>query len=350
MGLSKSGGDRVLVELANGLVSRGHSVTVLISRPGKTTTFPIDKRIKIVVAERRTCIAAELLWLALSCPSSTDIVVANYYPTALSATISQLLTKSTAFYLIQGYEPEFFRYSTNRIGANLRRLSALISYSFPIRHLYVSNWLRERVGSFFRRPSLVVCNGVDRDIFTRMPKQEGHTAAVTVMFIGSRNPNKGADYVLCALNKLASKCELNVIVVSHDNQYRPDLLCNCEVVAPMDDIALASFYRRADIFVFASVQEGFGLPPLEAMACGTAVVCTDCGGVREYTVDDRNCILVRTESADEIYEGITVLILDTARRKAIAAEGEKTAARFSWGRAIDKYENAFRTSRTHRVL
>ena len=55
--------------------------------------------------------------------------------------------------------------------------------------------------------------------------------------------------------------------------------------------SLAELYSSADIFLFTSYAESFGLPPLEAMACGTTVVTTDCKGNRDYAIGEYNCLI-----------------------------------------------------------
>ena len=65
---------------------------------------------------------------------------------------------------------------------------------------------------------------------------------------------------------------------------------------PSDD-ELAELYSSADIFAFPSHIEGFGLPPLEAMACNTPVVTTDCLGVRDYVDNGKNAIMVPPEKS-----------------------------------------------------
>ncbi len=69
--------------------------------------------------------------------------------------------------------------------------------------------------------------------------------------------------------------------------------------SPSDD-KLAELYSSSDLFVFASHIEGYGLPPLEAMACGTPVVTTDCRGVRDFVVDGENAVIVPPKEPEAI--------------------------------------------------
>jgi glycosyltransferase involved in cell wall biosynthesis len=97
---------------------------------------------------------------------------------------------------------------------------------------------------------------------------------------------------------------------------------------PFDTLRV--FYELASVFVFPSLYEGFGLPPLEAMASGTPVVASDTGALREAVGDA--AVLVNPENVFDIARGIReALTIDTLRCDLIA-KGKAHAARFSWER------------------
>ena len=93
-------------------------------------------------------------------------------------------------------------------------------------------------------------------------------------------------------------------------------------------VDLMAFYNTCDIFVFPSLAEGFGLPPLEAMACGVPTVISDCGGVREYAQHETNCLLVPPGDADAMARAIQRLLDDASPRAQLVQAGRDTAVRF----------------------
>lgn len=108
------------------------------------------------------------------------------------------------------------------------------------------------------------------------------------------------------------------------------------------DADLPALYAGAELLVFPSHYEGFGLPPLEAMACGTAVL-SSCGGALAETLDG-GARLLRDYDPDHWAAEIDALASDAAARAALVASGRSHAARFSWAATargtLDVYRKA----------
>jgi glycosyltransferase involved in cell wall biosynthesis len=93
---------------------------------------------------------------------------------------------------------------------------------------------------------------------------------------------------------------------------------------------LRCFFESAAAFVFPSRYEGFGLPPLEAMACGTPVVTSNVSSLPEVVGDA--AVLVNPENVFDIARGIRDVLLDLPLRADLIRRGREQAARFSWSR------------------
>lgn len=91
---------------------------------------------------------------------------------------------------------------------------------------------------------------------------------------------------------------------------------------------LPAIYSAAGIFVFPALYEGFGLPPLEAMACGTPVVCSDASSLPEVAGDA--AVLVPPLDAGRMAEAMRRLLDDEAARRSLREKGLARAGRFTW--------------------
>ncbi|MCW2991102.1 MAG: hypothetical protein JWM73_1696, partial [Solirubrobacterales bacterium] len=108
------------------------------------------------------------------------------------------------------------------------------------------------------------------------------------------------------------------------------------VVAPSDE-QVNELFNEATIFLQTSLHEGFALPPLEAMATGGAVVCTDAHGNRDFCRDGVNCLMPEP-TVESVRGAIERLLGDPALRRRLGEEGIRTAQDYAWERRIDTLE------------
>jgi glycosyltransferase involved in cell wall biosynthesis len=108
----------------------------------------------------------------------------------------------------------------------------------------------------------------------------------------------------------------------------------------VSDRDLLQLYNACDLFAFPSFYEGFGLPPLEAMACGRAVVCSNTSAMPE--VVDGAAILFDPYAVDEIVRAMADLLLDSELRARMERLGLQRAAHFSWQKSAQRTLDVFR--------
>lgn len=111
---------------------------------------------------------------------------------------------------------------------------------------------------------------------------------------------------------------------------------------PDDD--LPALYRGATLFAFPSLQEGFGLPVLEALACGTPVITSGLSSMPEVGGDAAR--YVNPRDIDDIRGALLELLTDDGKRDELAARGPVQAARFSWRRTAEQTLAAFEAAAT----
>ncbi|WP_308796736.1 glycosyltransferase family 4 protein [Agromyces silvae] len=124
----------------------------------------------------------------------------------------------------------------------------------------------------------------------------------------------------------------------------PDLVeeSPSEYVVRPDDAGVQILYNRATCFVQTSIHEGFGLPILEAMACGCPVITTDAHGNRDFCVDGENCLIVPQDDDVALAGAIRRLLADEALQERLRAGGLRTAERYAWPVVLDELADFYR--------
>lgn len=310
--LEPGGGTRVLHEIAAGLQAYGHNVVFAMVN-GQRVDFPVQ------------CPIVNMPYLAPEFMPPADILLPNFYRTVPAA----LSGHGMPVRLCLSYEPLFVQ--EPEVAAR--------TYRIPMPVITISTWLRRLLLEQTGRQSQVVNPGIDHRIFHPAVTQR---SSGTVMCIARNTADgygfKGFSVFAQAIAGVRKKRpDLRVIVVSPDLQQH-GLPFQASIVHYPSDSLLADLYRQTTVFVFPSFFEGFGLPPLEAMACGSPVVVTACGGVSDYARDGENCLMVPPGDADQLAQAILRLLGDSSLRARLSSAAVETARPWTWTRTIDQMD------------
>jgi glycosyltransferase involved in cell wall biosynthesis len=159
---------------------------------------------------------------------------------------------------------------------------------------------------------------------------EGHRFLVAV---GSGRPRKGPDTLLRAFAAYREAGGDRLLVVTGPGKPPPSPPGGVRWVGWIEDAALVACTRNADALVYHSLNEGFGLPVLEAMALGVPVVAAAAGAVPEVAGDA--ALLVPPEDPAALAEALGRALSDGALRARLAEAGRRRAAEFPWDRAAE---------------
>lgn len=160
------------------------------------------------------------------------------------------------------------------------------------------------------------------------------------LFVGSRACYKNFDGMLAAFAKTVSmQKDLALCVVGAPfNDAEKKLVADLKLTDHIEhygftsDTQLAKLYRCSVAFVYPSLYEGFGIPPLEAMSCGTAVVASDRSSIPEVVGDAG--ILFNPASSDDLACILLSLSRDSTMRERLADKGRQRAQAFSWDKTV----------------
>jgi glycosyltransferase involved in cell wall biosynthesis len=171
-----------------------------------------------------------------------------------------------------------------------------------------------------------------------------------ILYVGNIEPKKNIVTLLRVQKKLREKNLPHklVIVGKRSWESKAELeeisreIAAGNVVCPgyVDRNDLPYVYKMADVFVFPSLYEGFGFPPLEAMACGTPVITTR-GGALAETVKDA-ALIVEPHNTQQITNAICSIITNSRFREKYTRMGLKRSGMFSWDRAAEQTLSVYR--------
>jgi glycosyltransferase involved in cell wall biosynthesis len=177
-----------------------------------------------------------------------------------------------------------------------------------------------------------------------------------LLYAGRISPHKNVVRMIEAFSALKTELErdhlfpdLKLIIIGDDVSGNPDLRRTVIRSGVQNDVrflgfvpieVLRTFYDAAKIFVFPSLYEGFGLPPLEAMAHGTPVVTSNVSSLPE--VVGNAAVLVHPENVFEIMRALHRVLLDQPLRDKMRERGCRQAAKFSWEKSVRRIMDVYR--------
>ncbi len=177
-----------------------------------------------------------------------------------------------------------------------------------------------------------------------------------ILFLGTLEPRKNLVRLLEAYRKLRKEGVKLVLAGGLGWGYKP-VLEAIERFGLEGDVLLPGFipqeekvywYNAAEVFVYPSLYEGFGLPPLEAMACGTPVVASNAASLPEVLGDGG--ILVAPTDPDAMAEALSALLTNHQERERLREKGLRRAKMFSWEQMARKTVNIYREALAERRL
>ena len=197
--------------------------------------------------------------------------------------------------------------------------------------------LERHVGRF-RAPLEVVPIGLERAWFER-PAGVSPVDAPYLLFVGNLKPHKNLVRTLAAFASIAERVPHGFVVVGPGDggalarSLPGSVTARVRFAGVLDDVELKRYVAHASGLVLASLYEGFGLPPLEAMALGVPVLVSRAASLPEVCGDA--ALYCDPESVPDIARGLFTLLTDEAERARLTAAGPVQARGFDWERCAD---------------
>jgi glycosyltransferase involved in cell wall biosynthesis len=227
------------------------------------------------------------------------------------------------------------------------------------RILTVSESSKRDILHFFNVPAekvVVIYNAIDERF--SIPPSEDDVARVReryqldqrfVLYVGNIKPHKNLVRLIEAFDELRGRFDdLKLLIIGDEISkwpalrravHRHKLHKQVRFLGYQPDETLAILYRLASVFVFPSLYEGFGLPPLEAMASGTPVVTSNVSSLPEVAGDA--AVLVDPYQSSAIADGIERVLCDEPLRRELRAKGLARAHQFSWDASVRRVRDIY---------
>lgn len=254
----------------------------------------------------------------------------------------------------------FPQYLPNRLGYIYARASMWTATRQAARVLTVSEASKRDILRYFDIPPAkvrVIPNAIDGrflaapdEATTDRVRQRYQLDHPFVLYVGNIKPHKNLERLIAAFGRLRAGGPegLKLVVVGDEVSKYPSLRQmvhrhkldkHVRFLGFQPQETLASFYRLANVFVFPSLYEGFGLPPLEAMACGTPVVTSNVSSLPEVSGDA--ALLVDPYDVDAIAHGIRRVLDDETLRADMVTRGYARARQFSWAESVAQIRSVY---------
>jgi GT2 family glycosyltransferase/glycosyltransferase involved in cell wall biosynthesis len=313
-GTGIGGGHRDIFEHLNRLLDRGHEVS-LYTLGDAPDWFEL----------RAPVYSFEFYDELIDALAGLDAIkVATWWNTAAPVWYASVL-HGIPVYFVQDIETSYYPDDESA------RYAVLDSYRPEFHYMTISSWNRERLRELGLDAELIP-PGIDLETFRPRPDVERREDML--LALGRSNPLKNLPLTVDAWRALDARAgarpELCLFGIE------PELASQVgmrHVQSPSDE-QVNELFNQATVFVQTSTHEGFCLPPLEAMATGGAVVCTDAHGNRDFCVDGENC-LIPAADRDSVSDALSRLLANKDLRERLGRAGQATAAHYAWELRID---------------
>lgn len=362
--LGKGGAEKLLLRIINNLDSEKFRLYLALCQTGGEYEGDLAKNIEVYTLVNRQKIAISILlsWFPLRRlikdlqPDLVCGILDNVNVIAILATLGLVNQPKT---VLSVHAPLSFKYSYQVKQRLFNKLIyGLIPHTYPFADsiICVSNGVAEDLSNLIPKTKnllQVIYNPcVDEEVLTgaqQTPPETLPDGCKLIVACGRLNPEKGFKDLITALVSVRKVINAHLWIIG-DGELKSELLEQIDSLGLTDLVKLLGFkmnpyqyMAKADLFVCASIYEGFGNVIVEAMACETPVVSTDCPyGPREIIDSGVNGLLIQPPGDPGVLaEGIIQVLTNDDLQKRLIQEGKKRAEDFQTDKISQKYASLF---------
>lgn len=253
-----------------------------------------------------------------------DVVVATARPTA-HRVVRLSAKKGRKYYFVQDFEVWEGKEASRE------------SYELPLQKIVISSWINQRLQETLGiGPFPVVYNGLDKALYHAVDVEK-EQSTIYFLMLNHRLQKKGVKNGLDAFEEI-TKTHPNSKLRMFGMCDRSNLPDYVEYYQNPSKEQLVELYSSSDIFLFPSLEEGWGLTPLEAMACGCVVVGTRTGFAWDLGIHEKNMMLSEPGDCCGMAANIRFLLEHPEKRKELQHGSKQLLAALCWEKSAQKFE------------
>jgi glycosyltransferase involved in cell wall biosynthesis len=282
-------------------------------------------------------------------------VVPRFVPAPYVVTIHDCIHLRFPQYLPNRLAPLYARAMMQMAGRGARRVLT-VSYASKLDILHYVRLPAERVEVIYNAPDeRITAPPAPEDV--ARARERYQLTSPFILYTGNIKPHKNLDRLIEAyagLRRHGVEGYKLMIIGDEVSKYpnlrrlvhRFQLHQHVRFLGFVSDATLAALYRLATVFVFPSLYEGFGLPPLEAMAAGTPVITSNVSSLPEVVGDA--ALLIDPMDPASIADALARVLCDSTLRADLVRRGQARAKVFSWERSAARVHEVYRELAEHR--
>jgi len=330
------GGVKVVHEYANRLAQRGHNVTLIY--PLRIQTNALYQLKKAIIklfdhlnGSEKTLYytpgpkVAVLVVKTISpkyIPDGDAVIAAGWQTAVPVAELPESCGKK--FYFLQHFETYF-----------KAKKQVLNTFQLPMTKIAIAQWIIDELEKIGLSAVGPIANAINSDeYFIESNSSERNNDVIATY----HHMNvKGPKDLIKTLKLLKKRKNIKATVISSRKPVHR-FPAWVKIILRPSVRELRKLYNSSRVFLHTSHSEGWGLPVMEAMACGCAVVAAANGGVQEYLVHEKNALLAPIRDVRSLADNIQLILENEQMRKTLSENAVETVKKYDWNNSVDKFE------------
>lgn len=337
------GGYKIVFEYANRLSNAGHLISLLFLNDELLSKYHLpkllDKKLRHYLTEIRP------KWFALdkkvnkissfdkqahNVLYNSDVLIFTAVETVLKLWNEASHIDCKKAYFIQDYE-----------NWNVTDEKCQETYGLGMTNIVISTWLKDIIDRYSREPSVLIRDPIDLSVYkTIIPPDKRKIHSIGILY--HTMAHKGFKYALEAVKKLKEKYSDLDVYIFGVYEKPANLPSYCTYLRDATQEQTVNIYNKVSVWLCATIDEGYGLTGLEAMACGDVLVSTAYTGVFEYAKDGYNALLSPVKDVDALVANVENVFENEDLRDKLVWNAQESVKDFSWDIAVDKFEEALK--------